>query len=79
MICMIRPSLDILDVPYSSKILLTLELLLPPSGTTIDITILGYTIFSIPYISQVPPTSPMSEIFPIDTLQNIYIVAIDYE
>ena len=42
-------------------------------------TILDDPIYSIHYISQVPSTSPISEIFPIDTRRKIYVVAIDNE
>ena len=53
-----------------------LEPLLPPSGTPMNITMLDYTISSIPYISQVPSTSPISDKFPMDNWRNIYVVAI---
>ena len=44
-----------------------------------NITILDDTISSIPYISQVSSTSSIADQFTMDTLQNIYVVAIDNE
>ena len=41
-----------------------------------NITILDYTIFSIPYISQKTSTSLITDQFLLDTRQNIYVVAI---
>ena len=75
-ILMIQPSLDISYSPFSSSEILTLELILPPSGYPMNITILDYLVFSIPYISQVPSTYPISDQFPMDTCRNIYVVAI---
>ena len=63
---LIQPSLDISYSLFASTKLLTLEVLLPPSGTPMNITILDDTIFSIPYISQVPSTSPISDQFTMD-------------
>ena len=51
---LIQPSLDILDSPFSSLELLILEILLPPSVTPNNITIIDELISYILYISQVP-------------------------
>ena len=66
-ICLIQPYLEILYSPFSSTKLLTLELLLPPSGTPMNINILYDPIFSIPYIYQLLSTSPISDQFPMYT------------
>ena len=65
-ICLIQPFSEISYSLFASTKLLTLEVLLPPSGTPMNITILDDTIFSIPYISQVPSTSPISDQFTMD-------------
>ena len=70
-ICLIQPYLDILYSPFSSTKLLTLELLLTPSGTPMNINILYDPIFSIPYIYQLPSTYPITEQFPMDARRNI--------
>ena len=75
-ICLIRPSLDILYSPFSSSELLTLQLFLPQSGTSINITIIENPISYITYISQVPSTSPIAYQFPMNTHRNIYLVSI---
>ena len=49
-ICIIQPSMDITDWPFSSSELLNLETLLPPSGTPMNITIIDDTIYYIPYV-----------------------------
>ena len=59
---LIKPSLDISDSPFASLDLLTLELLLRP-------TILDYPICFIPYIYQVPSTSPIVDKFTMDACQ----------
>ena len=46
-------------------------------GNPMNITILDDTIFSIAYISQVTSASPISDQFPMDILQNIYVVEVD--
>ena len=56
---------------------MTLELLLPRIGTPTKTNILNDPISSIPYISQVPPTSPITDQFNIDTHQNMYVADID--
>ena len=43
-----QPSLYIVDSPFSSSELMTLELLLPPSGTHINITIIYDPIYYFP-------------------------------
>ena len=53
-IILIKVSLEILDSTFSSSELLTLYLLLPPRGTTMNILVLYYPIACIPYIYQVP-------------------------
>ena len=68
---LIQPYLGISDSPFSSAELLTLELLLPPRGNPMNITILDDPISSITYISQVPSTSPTTGHSPMDTHQNI--------
>ena len=78
-ICLIQPYLEILYSPFSSTKLLTLELLLPPSGTPMNINILYDPIFSIPYIHQLPSTSPIYDQFTMDNLSNNYVIAIDNE
>ena len=74
---MIQPSLEIVDSPFSSSDILTLELLLPLSGTPMNITILDGHIYYIPYIYQVPSTPPIAYQFPMDARRNSYMVAID--
>ena len=74
---MIQPYLDISDSPFSSSDLQTMELLLLISGTPNNITILYDSISSIPYISQVPSSYPISDQFPMSTHCNIYMIAID--
>ena len=74
---MIQPTLDIYDSPFTSSYLLTLYLLLLPSSTPMNISILYYPIFSIPYISQMPSTSPIADKFQMYTWRNISVVAID--
>ena len=44
-----------------------------------NITILDYHISYVPYISQVPPTSPIIDQFPMDIHRNIYVLSIDNE
>ena len=67
---MIQPTLDISDLPFFSSELLTLDFLLPPSSTPINITIIIY---------QAPTTSPIANQFPMDDHENIYVVSIDNE
>ena len=55
---LIQPSLDILYSLFASTKILTLEVLLPPSGNPTNITILDDPIFSIPYIYQVTRHPP---------------------
>ena len=62
-ICLIQPSLETLYSLFASTKLLTLEVLLPPSGTPMNITILDDPIFSIPYVPQGHSTSPISDQF----------------
>ena len=76
---LIQNSLVISDSPFASSELLTLELLFPPNGTPMNITILDDTILYITYIYKLPSTSPIADQFPIDTRINIYVVAIDNE
>ena len=52
-ICLVHPSLDISESLFSSSEILTSELLLPLSGTPMNIKFFDDPIFSIPYISQV--------------------------
>ena len=65
-ICIIRTSLDISYSSFVSSELLALELLLPPNGTPMNIIILDDNIYCIPYISQVPSTSPIADQFPME-------------
>ena len=58
---MIQTSLEIVDSSFSSLELMTLELLLPPSGTPMNIKILYDPISYIPYIYQVPSASPITD------------------
>ena len=76
---MVQPSLDISDSLFSSSEILNLEVLLPLSGTPMNIKILDDTIFYIPYISQVISIPPISDQFPINTHRNIYVLSIDNE
>ena len=71
-----QPTLDISNSPFASSELLTLDLLLPPRNTPINITILDEPIHSIPYISYIHSTSFISDHFPMDIHINIYVVAI---
>ena len=75
----IQPSLVIADSPFFSLGLLTLKLLLPSSGIHMNIIILDDHISYIPYIFQVPSTSPISDQFTMNTCRNSYVVAIDNE
>ena len=72
----IQPSLYISDSPFSSSEILTLYLLLLPSGTPMNITIIYFPISYILYISQVPSTSPITDKFRMDTCRDIYVLAI---
>ena len=76
---LIQPPLLISYSPFISKELLTLERLLLPSGTPTNITILDDSISSIHCISQLPSMSLISDQFPMDNHQNIYILPIEYE
>ena len=76
---MIQPPLEISYWPFASSELLTIELLLPPNGTPMNITILNDTISYILYISQLPSMSPIADKFTMDSRRNIYVVAIDNE
>ena len=58
---------------------MTLKLLLPPSGTPMNITIFNDPISSIPDISQVPSTSLITDQFPMDACHDIYVVAFEDE
>ena len=66
-----------MDSNFASLELLTLELLLPPSGIPTNMHILDDTISSISYISQVTSTPTISDQFSMDTRRNIYVVSID--
>ena len=73
---MLQYSLDIAYSPFSLSELRTLEVLFPPSGTPMNITILYYPIYYITYLSQVPAMYPITDQFPMYVRQNIYVLAI---
>ena len=77
--CLIQPSLDIADSKFSSSEILNLELLLLPSGTHMNTTILEDHISYVTYISEVQSTLPIADKFPMDDCRNIYVVAIENE
>ena len=76
---LIQPYLDISDSTFASSELLALEVLLPNSGTYMNITILDDPISSSSYISQLSSTAPISYQFPVDICRNIYVLSIDNE
>ena len=78
-IILIQPSLEITDSPFASSEILALDLLLPTSGTPINITLLNEPISYILYISPVPSTSPISDQFSMENRCIIYVVAIENE
>ena len=53
--------LDITDSPFAVSELLTIEILLPPSGTPTNITVIYDTISYIPYIYQLSSTPPTTD------------------
>ena len=73
---LIQPSLEIADSPVASSDFLTLGLLFPPNGTTVNTAIIYDSIYYIPYISQLSSTPLITYKFSMDTLQNIYVVSI---
>ena len=76
-ILLIQHSFYIADSTFALSELLNLDILFPPSGNTINFTILNDPIFYIPYISQLLSTPPIADKFPMDDHRNIYMVAID--
>ena len=73
----IQHFLYISDSPFSSSEFLTLDLLLPPSVTPMNITLLYYPISSIPNTYQVTSSSPIDDQFPMDTRRKIHVLSID--